>query len=76
MIKTENFKKLEIIAAQELRTWLENHYAQEESIWLVTFKKHITDQYVSREEVLDELLCYGWIDGIRRIRSGSYHAVN
>lgn len=66
MIKTENFEKLEISTPQDLRKWLDNNHAQEESIWLVTFKKHISDKYVSREEVLDELLCYGWIDGIRR----------
>lgn len=24
------------------------------------------DKYASRDEVLDELLCFGWIDGIRR----------
>jgi uncharacterized protein YdeI (YjbR/CyaY-like superfamily) len=35
-------------------------------VWLVTYKKHIQDKYVSVDEVLDELLCLGWIDGIRR----------
>ncbi|MEL6721013.1 MAG: hypothetical protein AAFO82_09695 [Bacteroidota bacterium] len=29
-------------------------------------KKVEPDKYVSREEVLDELICFGWIDGIRR----------
>lgn len=36
------------------------------SIWLVTYKKHTGDQYVSTQEILDEILCFGWIDGIRR----------
>jgi uncharacterized protein YdeI (YjbR/CyaY-like superfamily) len=66
MIKTENFKKVQVTSAKELRTWLTKHHTQQESIWLVTYKKHTGDKYVSVQEVLDELLCFGWIDGIRR----------
>lgn len=66
MVKTENFIKVEVNSATELREWLIINHSQKESIWLVTFKKQITDKYVSIPEVLDELLCFGWIDGIRR----------
>lgn len=66
MIKTENFKKVEISSSNELRNWLLKNHKQEESIWLVTFKKSEKGKYVSREEVLDELIAFGWIDGIRR----------
>lgn len=66
MLKTENFEKFEIKSAAELRKWLEKHHAQENSVWLVTFKKHTGSNYVSVSEVLDELICFGWIDGIRR----------
>ncbi len=66
MIKTENFEKVEISSAEELRGWLLEHHEQEESIWLVTYKKVQPNKYVSTSEVLDELLCFGWIDGIRR----------
>jgi uncharacterized protein YdeI (YjbR/CyaY-like superfamily) len=48
------------------REWLLQHHRQLESVWLVTFKKQVPGKYVSRESVLDELLCFGWIDGIRR----------
>lgn len=66
MIVTENFEQVEVSSALALREWLEIHYDQAESIWLVTYKKSVPDKYVSREAVLDELLCFGWIDGIRR----------
>jgi uncharacterized protein YdeI (YjbR/CyaY-like superfamily) len=66
MIKTENFEKLEVSSQEELRAWLMKNHNQSESIWLVTYKKSELEKYVSREEVLDELLCFGWIDGIRR----------
>ena len=32
----------------------------------MTYKKHTGHKYVSRQEILDEVLCFGWIDGIRR----------
>lgn len=66
MIKTENFKRLEIISSDELRDWLYKNHAQKESIWLVTFKKSVATKHVSTSEVLDELISFGWIDGIRR----------
>lgn len=66
MVKTENFEQVEIVAATQLRDWLQKNYAQTESIWLVTYKKEATDKYVANNEVLDELLCFGWIDGIKR----------
>lgn len=65
-MKTDNFEKLEVVSAQELRDWLQENYNQSKSIWLVTFKKTEPGKYVSRWDVLDELICFGWIDGIRR----------
>lgn len=66
MIQTENFQKVEVSSTQELRVWLEHHHTQKESVWLVSFKKTVPDKYLSTSQVLDELLCFGWIDGIRR----------
>lgn len=66
MIKTENFEKIEVTSSDELREWLVQNHRQNESIWLVTFKKEVPEKYVSVQEVLDQLLCFGWIDGIRR----------
>lgn len=66
MLPTERFEQFKISEAAKLRLWLQAHHAQEEGVWLVTFKKAVPEKYVSREDVLDELLCFGWIDGIRR----------
>jgi uncharacterized protein YdeI (YjbR/CyaY-like superfamily) len=66
MVKTENFDQIEISSATQLREWLQQNHSQKGSIWLVTYKKEISEKYVSVQEVLDELLCFGWIDGIRR----------
>lgn len=66
MVKTENFEKVEVSSTAELRDWLQANYTQEESVWLVTYKKSVPEKYVSVSEVLDELIAFGWIDGIRR----------
>lgn len=65
MPKMEELEKVEIASTQELRQWFEEHYAQVESIWLVTYKKNVPDKYVSIKQVLDEVLCFGWMDGRR-----------
>lgn len=66
MVQTDSFNQVEITSSQELRLWLSEHHHQTESVWLVTYKKSVPSKYVSTSEVLDELLCFGWIDGIRR----------
>lgn len=60
------FKKVEVASAAALREWLVLNHAQDESVWLVTYKASETSKYVSREAVLDELIAFGWIDGVRR----------
>ena len=66
MTKTENFKQIEVTSSTELREWLLQNHTQKESIWLVTYKKEVPEKQVSVQEVLNQLLCFGWIDGIRR----------
>ena len=62
----DKFQRIEVTNKHELWDWLEQNHRQAESVWLVTFKKVVTDKYLSREEVLDALVAYGWIDGVRR----------
>jgi uncharacterized protein YdeI (YjbR/CyaY-like superfamily) len=66
MVKTENFIQVEITSAIQLREWLQQNHTQKKSIWLVTCKKEVKEKYVSTQEILDEILCFGWIDGVRR----------
>ncbi len=66
MIETDRFEKVEVTAPLALRDWLTANHARQQSIWLVTFKKHVPAKYVSVDAILDEVLCFGWIDGLRR----------
>lgn len=66
MLKTENFDQIEVSSNEELRNWLLINHQQKESVWLVTYKSIVPEKYLSTADVLNELLCFGWIDGIRR----------
>ncbi|WP_040483203.1 YdeI/OmpD-associated family protein [Yoonia vestfoldensis] len=61
----EKFAKVEITNADELWEWFAKNHAQDESIWLVTWKAVNRDKYTTRDQVLDALIAYGWIDGRR-----------
>ncbi|WP_395816306.1 YdeI family protein [Devosia sp.] len=53
--------EIEVKSRAELRAWLEHNHALTHSIWLITWKKH-TPHHLPYAEVVDEALCFGWID--------------
>lgn len=66
MIKTGDFAQIEVTSAEALWDWLAAHHGQADSVWLVTWKKAPGAPYLGRETVLDALIAWGWIDGVRR----------
>lgn len=50
----------------DFRAWLGEHYADSDMLWVGYYKKASGRLSVTWEETVDEALCYGWIDGIRR----------
>ncbi len=62
----DRFAHVEVGSEQELHAWLLEHHAQQEAVWLVTWKKAVPERYVPHEAVLDQLVAFGWTDGIRR----------
>jgi len=52
---------LTIRSRAELRDWLAANHATAGSQWLATFKRHHSD-YLAYEPIVQELLCWGWID--------------
>lgn len=47
------------------RAWLHRHHTRATSILVRLRKKHV-EVGITYAEALDEALCYGWIDGVRR----------
>ena len=58
--------RLEFRSRAAIRAWLEANHAKETTFWLMTFKKHVGEYYVPYGEVVEELLCYGWVDSRTR----------
>ena len=62
----DRFARVPVASVDELRAWLLEHHEQTEAVWLVTWKKAVPAKQVTTDQVLDELVAFGWIDGIRR----------
>lgn len=48
------------------RTWLQKNHAAETEVWLVFLKQHTGKSNVSYNDAVEEALCFGWIDGVKR----------
>jgi len=48
------------------RAWLRKHHRSETAIVLRLAKVHAAGTGITYKEALDEALCFGWIDGVRR----------
>jgi uncharacterized protein YdeI (YjbR/CyaY-like superfamily) len=47
----------------ELRAWLEEHHETAAELWVGYYKKASGRRSLTWSEVVDEALCFGWIDG-------------
>jgi uncharacterized protein YdeI (YjbR/CyaY-like superfamily) len=57
----------------DLRKWFGRHHATATELWVGFYKKHTEKPSITWPESVDEALCVGWIDGIRkRIDEVSY----
>jgi uncharacterized protein YdeI (YjbR/CyaY-like superfamily) len=55
------------------RRWLEKNHASERELWVGFHKKGTGRPSITWPESVDEALCFGWIDGIRKtIDADSY----
>jgi uncharacterized protein YdeI (YjbR/CyaY-like superfamily) len=50
----------------DLRKWFEKNHKKADEIWVGYYKKSIGKPSISWQESVDEALCFGWIDGIRK----------
>jgi uncharacterized protein YdeI (YjbR/CyaY-like superfamily) len=50
----------------EWRRWLGKNHSRCEEIWLVFYKKASGRQTVTYDHAVEEALCFGWIDGMKK----------
>jgi len=50
----------------EYRRWLEKNHESAKELWIGFWKKATGKPSLTWQQVVDESLCFGWIDGIRK----------
>ena len=48
------------------RNWLQEHHQSKTGIWVILYKKNSGKPTISWSESVDEALCFGWIDSIKK----------
>lgn len=51
---------------EDWRAWLEKHHDSEPELWVGFYKKGSGRPSITWPESVDEALCFGWIDGVRK----------
>ena len=51
---------------QDWRKWLEKNHNNQESVWLIFYKKKSPKYNLSWSDSVDEALCFGWIDSVKK----------
>lgn len=62
----DDYPRVEIDSREALRAWLAQNHERTDGVWLVTYKKHCGDRHVPYDAVVEEVLCFGWIDSLPR----------
>lgn len=63
MSKNTDIPVLTFPEVSQWKKWLDQNHEQAEGAWIRFFKKESKVTGVTYAKVLDEALCYGWIDG-------------
>ncbi len=59
----DKFERVEIRTREQWRAWLTANHGRTESIWLVTFRRGSGEPSLPYDDIVEEALCFGWIDG-------------
>jgi uncharacterized protein YdeI (YjbR/CyaY-like superfamily) len=51
---------------QDFRRWLEKNHDRVPELWLGLYNKRSEKKSITYREAVDEALCFGWIDGVRK----------
>jgi uncharacterized protein YdeI (YjbR/CyaY-like superfamily) len=64
--KLDGLERVEVTSREEWREWLKEHHSRTVGIWLVTWKKSAPAKHVGWDAIVEEALCFGWIDSLPR----------
>ncbi len=60
---------------EDFRAWLAAHHSSAAHLWVGYYRKATKRPSVTWAETVDEALCYGWIDGIRKSRDAESYVI-
>ncbi len=66
MIEKEGVETVCPKSRQEWRKWLMRNHGVKQSVWLIAYKKKSKVPSVIWSDAVDEALCFGWIDSVRK----------
>lgn len=66
MTRAEDILPTFFATAAEFRRWLAEHHESARELWVGYYKKTSGRPSLTWPESVDEALCFGWIDGIRK----------
>lgn len=58
--------RLCVLSRMEWRSWLQRNHDKADLVWLVYYKKHTGKPSINYADSVEEALCFGWIDSIKR----------
>ncbi|NQZ28742.1 MAG: YdeI/OmpD-associated family protein [Colwellia sp.] len=66
MPEPDPLKIMTFATPKDLNQWIKVNYATESELWVKIYKKNTDIQSVTWNDVVIEVLCWGWIDGIKK----------
>jgi uncharacterized protein YdeI (YjbR/CyaY-like superfamily) len=60
---------------EALREWLRQNHGQATEQWVRLYKKRTGKPSITWPELVDQLLCFGWIDGVRKSLDDESYAI-
>ncbi|NIP80969.1 MAG: bacteriocin-protection protein [Gemmatimonadetes bacterium] len=61
--------------SDDFRAWLEENHARADVLWVGFWKKATGRPSITWSESVEQALCYGWIDGLRRSIDDERYAI-
>ena len=59
---TEDYPQVTVESREEWRSWLAANHATARGVWLTRYKKGTGRGHLSYDALVEESLCFGWID--------------
>jgi uncharacterized protein YdeI (YjbR/CyaY-like superfamily) len=66
MANINEIESFEPANQKDWRKWLKLNHTKEKAIWLIIWKKDSSRPNLTWGEAVDEALCFGWIDSVKR----------